>query len=86
MNVIDWIVVAVYLAGMIALSAFLGRGQKDERGYYIAGNDVSHFAIAISTMATQCSTNSLLGAPAFVIAAGGGGCFGFNMSWRFLWP
>jgi len=71
MNVLDLIVVAVYMAGMIAMSAFLGRKQKDERDYYVGGNDVSHFAIALSTMATQCSTNSLLGAPAFVIAVGG---------------
>ncbi len=71
MNALDWVVVAVYLCGMIVMSAFLGRKQKNERDYYVGGNDLSHFPIAISTMATQCSTNSLLGAPAFVIAVGG---------------
>ena len=73
MNALDWIIVAVYLCGMIVMSAFLGRRQTNERDYYVGGNDVSHVAIAISTMATQCSTNSLLGAPAFVAFAAGGG-------------
>ncbi|WP_372367279.1 sodium:solute symporter [Candidatus Uabimicrobium sp. HlEnr_7] len=71
MNYLDWIVVVVYLAGMIALAVHLGKSQKNGGDYYLGGNDVNYFAIAISTMATQCSTNSLLGAPAFVIASGG---------------
>lgn len=71
MNALDWTVVAVYLTSMIALAVYLGRTQKNEKDYYLGGNDVNYFAIAISTMATQCSTNSLLGAPAFVISVGG---------------
>ncbi|MEM7180562.1 MAG: sodium/solute symporter [Spirochaetota bacterium] len=39
--------------------------------YYLGGNTISFWSIGISTMATQCSTTSLLGAPAFVIAVGG---------------
>jgi len=71
MNILDWSVVGVYVALMIALAVYLGRFQRNEKDYYLGGNDVNYFAIAISTMATQCSTNSLLGAPAFVIAVGG---------------
>jgi SSS family solute:Na+ symporter len=37
------------------------------------GNKTAPLPIALSTMATQCSTNSLLGAPAFVAFAAGGG-------------
>ena len=71
MNIWDWIIVAVYMAGMVLLSALVGRFQKDERDYYLGGNRMHYWTIGLSTMATQCSTNSLLGAPAFVIAAGG---------------
>ncbi len=71
MNWIDWMVVAAYMLGMLAMSAWLGRRQQDARDYYIGGYRIGTLSIAISTMATQCSTNSLLGAPAFVIAAGG---------------
>lgn len=62
---VDWIIIILYLLGMIALSFFLSRGQKNKADYYLGGNDTGVWPIAISTMATQCSTNSLLGAPAF---------------------
>jgi SSS family solute:Na+ symporter len=73
LQLIDWVIVWLYLGGMIVLGAFLGRNQKNSRDYFLAGNDVSPLPIACSTMATQCSTNSLLGAPAFVAFAAGGG-------------
>ncbi len=71
MNGLDWIVVAVYMAAMLVMSAWLGRHQAHERDYYLGSNRMSVWLIASSTMATQCSTNSLLGAPAFVIGVGG---------------
>jgi len=70
MNTLDWSVVAFYITGMVLLSWYLGRKQSDMQDYYLGGNDLSWWAIGISTMATQCSTNSLLGAPAFIITAG----------------
>jgi SSS family transporter len=69
-NGLDWSVVSVYLAAMIGLSWYLGRKQADAKDYYLGGNNLSWWSVGISTMATQCSTNSLLGAPAFVITVG----------------
>ena len=57
----------------MGLSVYLARGQKSDRDYYLGGNKTAPLPIALSTMATQCSTNSLLGAPAFVAFAAGGG-------------
>ncbi len=73
LNAFDWAIIIVYLIGMIGLSFYLARGQKSDRDYYLGGNDTAPLPIALSTMATQCSTNSLLGAPAFVAFAAGGG-------------
>ncbi|MEE2758006.1 MAG: sodium:solute symporter [Myxococcota bacterium] len=70
MNSLDWSVVGVYLTAMIGLSWYLGRNQSDAKDYYLGGNNLSWWSVGISTMATQCSTNSLLGAPAFVITTG----------------
>ena len=69
----DWMIITLYLIGMIGLSVFLSRGQKNKTDYYLGGNDTGAWPIAISTMATQCSTNSILGAPAFVAFSVGGG-------------
>ncbi len=73
LNLLDWIIIITYLIGMVGLSFFLGRGQENARDYYLGGNQTGPLPIALSTMATQCSTNSLLGAPAFVAFAAGGG-------------
>lgn len=70
MNGLDWGVMVVYLAGMIGMSWYLGQKQTDANSYYLGGNNLSWWSIGISTMATQCSTNSLLGAPAFIITTG----------------
>ena len=70
MNGLDWGVVTLYIAGMVFMSWYLGRKQTDMQDYYLGGNNLSWWAIGISTMATQCSTNSLLGAPAFIITTG----------------
>lgn len=73
MSTVDWAVVAVYLIAMILLAARLGRGQRTRNDYYLGGHNLSPLALAASTIATQCSTNSLLGAPAFVGFTVGGG-------------
>ena len=71
MNWLDWFLMGVYVIGLIFMSYMIGRKQKSEEDYYLGGNNISFWSVGISTMATQCSTNSLLGAPAFVIAVGG---------------
>jgi SSS family solute:Na+ symporter len=73
LDLFDWAIIIIYLVGMVALSFFLARGQKTDRDYYLAGNKTAPLPIALSTVATQCSTNSLLGAPAFVAFAVAGG-------------
>ncbi len=70
---LDWWVIGIYLLGMLALAAWLGRRQGTTRDYYLGGGSLPAPALATSILATQCSTNSLLGAPAFVGFASAGG-------------
>lgn len=70
---LDWIVIGTYLVLLIAFALWLARGQSNREDYYVAGREMGAWPIAISIMATQCSTNSILGAPAFVAFAAGGG-------------
>jgi SSS family solute:Na+ symporter len=72
-STLDWLVIGVYLAGLIGLSLWLSRRQHSRGDYYVAGRDTGPWPIAISVMATQCSTNSILGAPAFVAFSTAGG-------------
>ncbi len=41
MNPLDWSVVALYLAGMVFMSWYLGRKQTNMQDYYLGGNDLS---------------------------------------------
>ena len=70
---LDWVIIIGYLIGLILFSVYLSLGQNSRRDYYVGGNEIGAWPIAISTMATQCSTNSILGAPAFVAFSVGGG-------------
>ena len=70
---LDWLVIGTYLIGVMGLAIWLSRGQHSREDYYVGGRHVGAWPVALSIMATQCSTNSILGAPAFVAFAVGGG-------------
>ncbi len=70
---IDWLVIIGYLLFLIAFAWWLSRRQESREDYYVGGRKVGAWPVALSIMATQCSTNSILGAPAFVAFAAGGG-------------
>ncbi len=73
MSTLDWLVIGGYLAAMLLLAVYLGRTQHSREDYYLGANRLPGWALATSIIATQCSTNSLLGAPAFVGFVLGGG-------------
>ncbi len=73
MTALDWGIIIAYLLGMIGLSVYLGRGQKDEEDYYVGGRQLPWWAVGISTMATQTSAISFISIPAFVALKDGGG-------------
>ena len=73
MHILDWVVIGAYLLLMLVGAYILGRRQNNKSDYYLGGNQLPSWALATSIIATQCSTNSLLGAPAFVGFVLGGG-------------
>ena len=70
---LDWFCYIYLLILLILLSAYLSKDQKDLKDYFIASRKQKSQNLAISILATQCSTNSILGAPAFVAFTVGGG-------------
>ncbi|MBN7795992.1 sodium:solute symporter [Parahaliea mediterranea] len=70
---LDWLVIGGYLVFLVLFALWLARRQRDRADYYVGGRRLGAWPVAISVMATQCSTNSILGAPAFVAFAAGGG-------------
>ena len=70
---LDWYIIFGYLVCLILLSVYLSKDQKNLKDYFVASREQKSKKLAISILATQCSTNSILGAPAFVAFSVGGG-------------
>ena len=73
LHIVDWIVISFYLIAMVGLSGWTSFSLGSKKDYFVTRDGVSPGALAVSIIATQCSTNSILGAPAFVAFAAGGG-------------
>lgn len=73
MNYLDWLVIAAYIAVIIALAVYLLRKQTDMHDYYLAGKKIKWWQSGTSTMATQLGAISFVSAPAFVALKEGGG-------------
>ena len=69
----DWAIIFFYISFLLLLSAYLAKSQGSKQDYFISSRDQNSLVLTISILATQCSTNSILGAPAFVAFTNGGG-------------
>ncbi len=57
------IAIAVYLAGINVLGAWLGRGQKDAKDYFLGGHAMPWWAVMASIVATETSALTFLSVP-----------------------
>ncbi|MEE9143152.1 MAG: sodium:solute symporter [Candidatus Binatia bacterium] len=73
MNILDWGVIALYMAFILGAGVVLGRSQNTIGDYYLGGRTVRWWQSGLSTMATQLSAISFVSAPAFVALKGNGG-------------
>jgi SSS family solute:Na+ symporter len=61
---VDLIIVAVYLLGVTGLGVYFRRGQRDARDYFLGGKSAPWWALALSIVATETSTLTIIGTPA----------------------
>lgn len=60
---LDWMVLAVYLVGTIALGASFCRGQKTTKDFFLAGRSMSWLPVGLSVVATLFSAISYIALP-----------------------
>jgi len=72
MNLLDYIIIAIYVLGFLFLGK-LFKPSKSGKDYFLGGNSFNWFPLSISTAATQLSAISFISAPAFVGLKQGGG-------------
>jgi solute:Na+ symporter, SSS family len=61
---VDLTIVVVYLLGVTALGLWFRRGQRDVRDYFLGGRTAPWWALALSIVATETSTLTIIGTPA----------------------
>ena len=66
----DYIVLAIYLVGMIALGAWLSRRQKSGEEYFLAGRSMPWMAVGVSVIASILSSITYLSEPGEVWRSG----------------
>ena len=65
----DWLVIVFYLAAVIGLGVWLGRGQRNTRDYFLGGRDLPWWCVALSILATETSALTFIGVPAMAYAS-----------------
>lgn len=67
-HTLDLAIVIAYLLGVTALGIYFRRGQSDVRDYFLGGRSAPWWAIALSIVATETSTLTIIGTPAIAYA------------------
>ena len=57
----DWAVLALYIAGIVALGVFVGRRTRSVSDFFLAGREMRWWAAGLSVMATQLSAITFVG-------------------------
>lgn len=63
LNRLDFVIIAVYLIGITLFGVRFRRRQKTLRDYFLAGRDVPWWAIALSIVAAETSTLTIISIP-----------------------
>lgn len=70
MAVWDMLIVVVYLVAMLVMGIVLGKGNRTNEDYFLAGRSMSWFPVALSVAATMISANSFIGGPGWAYSDG----------------
>src|SRR5215510_11683316 len=69
----DWIVIILYLLGIIGLGVWFGKDQRNTRDYFLGSKNIPWWGIGLSIVAAETSALTIIGVPAMAY----GGNIGF---------
>ncbi len=61
----DWIVLGLYIVGMVAIGVWANRRQTDTEAYFVGNRNIQWWAAGLSIIATSFSAASILGVPGY---------------------
>jgi SSS family transporter len=59
----DWIVILLYLLGIIGLGIWFGKDQHNTRDYFLGGKNIPWWGIGLSIVAAETSALTIIGVP-----------------------
>jgi SSS family solute:Na+ symporter len=71
-NTADWLVILIYLGGIIGLGIWFGKDQKNTRDYFLGSKNIPWWGIGLSIVAAETSAVTIISVPATA--------FGTNMA------
>src|SRR5437870_462834 len=63
-NASDWVVIGLYLAGIIGLGIWFGKDQRNTRDYFLGSKNIPWWGIGLSIVAAETSALTIIGVPA----------------------
>ena len=70
LQLVDWLIIAVYASATIGLGLFFSRKQRSTKEYFVGGGNLHPFFIGVSLFATLLSTISYLSMPGEALGKG----------------
>ena len=70
MKPLDWVVIAIYMVGMLAVGEYYARRNRNTEDYLLGGRRMSSLAVGLSLFASLMSTNTYLSMPGEMIQHG----------------
>src|SRR6266496_2364553 len=64
----DWLVIAVYLVGIILFGLWFGKEQKNTRDYFLGSKNIPWWGIGLSIVAAETSALTIIGVPGMAYA------------------
>src|SRR6266700_1617035 len=62
-NTADWVVISLYLLGIIGLGIWLGKDQRTTRDYFLGSKNIPWWGIGLSIVAAETSALTIIGVP-----------------------
>ncbi|MBC7368692.1 MAG: hypothetical protein H7343_18100 [Undibacterium sp.] len=60
----DWLVIILYLGGIIGLGVWFGKDQRTTRDYFLGSRNIPWWGIGVSIVAAETSALTIIGVPA----------------------
>src|SRR5947199_1603358 len=63
-NPADWIIIVLYLLGIIGLGVWFGKDQHNTRDYFLGSKNIPWWGVGLSIVAAETSALTIIGVPA----------------------